>query len=384
MRIAMLSNFFNKHQQPVSDSFAKTPNVVYRFIETERIPQERCILGCDDNCVYVDRIYESSYQMKVCMDFIYKADVTIIGSASQSLIKDRQKNGRLIFRYSERPLKNGFEPIKYFPRLIKWRKMNPIDKPIYMLCASAFTAGDYAKFGLFKGKCYKWGYFPEARRYDHIEHIVEQKNKKMLLWCGRFLDWKHPDDAIEIAERLRDAGYNFVLKLIGSGEMEPLLRKRIKESNLENNVELLGTMSPGSVRDVMEKAGIFLFTSDRKEGWGAVLNEAMNSGCAVVASHLAGATPYLVEDDRNGYVYESGNVDELYRKVRYLLNCPEKQDELGMSAYSTIAELWNADVAAERFLKLSNAILEGDKTPDLFSTGPCSRAEIIQEDWYKK
>lgn len=206
----------------------------------------------------------------------------------------------------------------------------------------------------------------------------------MLLWCGRFLDWKHPDDAIEIAERLRDAGYNFSLKLIGSGEMEPLLRKRIKESNLENNVELLGTMSPESVRDVMEKAGIFLFTSDRKEGWGAVLNEAMNSGCAVIASHLAGATPYLVEDGRNGYVYESGNVDELYRKVRYLLNCPEKQDELGMSAYSTIAELWNADVAAERFVKLSNAILEGDKTPDLFSTGPCSCAEIVREDWYKK
>lgn len=54
-----------------------------------------------------------------------------------------------------------------------------------------------------------------------------------------------------------------------------------------------------------------------------------------------------------------------------------------MSAYSTIAELWNADVAAERFVKLSNAILEGDKTPNLFSTGPCSCAEIVREDWYK-
>ena len=34
----------------------------------------------------------------------------------------------------------------------------------------------------------------------------------------------------------------------------------------------------------MEKADIFLFTSDRREGWGAVANEAMNSACALVVS----------------------------------------------------------------------------------------------------
>lgn len=378
MKILFCSNYFTHHQKPFSDALYKLTNNNYRFLAYKEMNIERSQLGWNNDfkCPYVFNMQN--------MGEIPSEDIMISGSFPEKLLRLYRKKARLLFRYSERPLKAGNSLIKYPIRFLKWHCCNPPWKPTYMLCASAFTAGDYAKFGLFKRKCYKWGYFPEMRRYDSINDVMRQKDKKMLLWCGRFLDWKHPDDAIEIAERLRDAGYNFVLKLIGSGEMEPLLRKRIKESNLENNVELLGTMSPESVRDVMEKAGIFLFTSDRKEGWGAVLNEAMNSGCAVIASHLAGATPYLVEDGRNGYVYESGNVDELYRKVRYLLNCPKKQDELGMSAYSTIAELWNADVAAERFVKLSNAILEGDKTPNLFSTGPCSCAEIVREDWYKK
>ncbi len=48
---------------------------------------------------------------------------------------------------------------------------------------------------------------------------------------------------------------------------------------------MLGAMSPDKVRAYMERADVFLFTSDFNEGWGAVLNESMNSGCAVVASH---------------------------------------------------------------------------------------------------
>lgn len=51
-------------------------------------------------------------------------------------------------------------------------------------------------------------------------------------------------------------------------------------------------MKASEVRSYMEKADIYLFTSDFNEGWGAVLNESMNSGCAVVASHAIGSVPF--------------------------------------------------------------------------------------------
>lgn len=219
-----------------------------------------------------------------------------------------------------------------------------------MLCASAYTAGDYAKFGLFHNRCYKWGYFPETKRYPNIDDLIDRKAKATILWCGRFLDWKHPDDVIEVARRLKDAGYRFEIEMIGTGGMEQQLRQQALEAGLLNeNVQFLGPMSPEDVRAHMEKAGIYLLTSDRREGWGAVLNEAMNSGCAVVASDAAGATPYLVENGRSGGVYHSGDIQELYEKVQRLLENTAVQHSYGKAAYRTITELWNAENAAKRF-----------------------------------
>ena len=253
-----------------------------------------------------------------------------------------------------------------------------------MLCASAYTAGDYAKFGLFRGRCYKWGYFPETIRYPSIDDLIDRKAKATILWCGRFLDWKHPDDVIEVAKRLRDAGCCFKIEMIGTGEMEQQLKRQASDAGLlETNIRFLGAMSPEAVRRHMESAGICLFTSDRQEGWGAVLNEAMNSGCAVVASDAAGATPYLVNDGVNGSVYHSGNIQELYEKVRRLLENTTMQYSFGKAAYQTITELWNAEVAAKRFLQLSQALLNGTDASRLFADGPCSPAKPLREGWYR-
>ena len=304
---------------------------------------------------------------------ILQADAILVGSAPQSLLDDRLRAGRLILRYQERPLKNGTEPMKFLPRMLKWRRWNPPGKPVYLLCASAYAAGDYAKMGLFRGKAYKWGYFPHTLSYDR-ESLLSQKEPGSILWAGRFLDWKHPDDAIRLAARLRDAGHAFTLRMAGSGPLEPKLHQLIAQNGLDAQVRLLGSLSPEQVRREMERSAIFLFTSDRHEGWGAVLNEAMNSGCAVVASDAAGSTPYLVNDGVNGCVYPSGNGDELYGNAARLLAHPSERERMGKNAYETITDTWNAQAAAGRLCELIWAILAGDLSPEPYLEGPCSHA----------
>ena len=134
----------------------------------------------------------------------------------------------------------------------------------------------------------------------------------------------------------------------------------------------------------MENSGIFLTTSDFKEGWGAVLNESMNSACAVVASHAVGSAPCLVKDKYNGLIYESGNVNELFSKIKYLLDNTDEQVRLGKAAYKTICDEWNAEIAAKRLIILINNILEGNKSPDLYAEGPCSKSSILKNDWYSE
>ena len=301
--------------------------------------------------------------------------MVIAGSAPESLLRQRIRSGKPLFRYSERPLKQGPEPGKYLPRLLKWHWRNPPGKPVYMLCASAYTAGDYAKFGLFKGRCYKWGYFPEFIEHADPERLLADKRPASILWAGRFLDWKHPEVPVLTARRLKEAGYDFTMKMAGSGELLERAAGLVRDWGLEGRVLLTGPLPQEQLRREMEKSQIYLFTSDRNEGWGAVMNEAMNSGCAAVASRAIGSVPFLLRDGENGLIYEDGDTEALFEKVRGLLDRPEKAAGLGRRAYETVAGQWNPENAAERFLVLAEAVLRGEKQPRPFDEGVCSPAE---------
>lgn len=382
MKIAFVSNLFNHHQKFLSDALFEKTDCQYRFVATMAQTDELKNLGYQQysSVPYIINAFEQE-EREVALNWIAKSDVVISGSAPKAFTKGCDQKAKLHFVYSERPLKAGFSPLKYIPRFIKWRVLDAPSKNTYLLCASAFTSADYAKFGMYRHKTYKWGYFPETKHYQ-MDALCAQKDKQKILWVGRFLDWKHPDDVLHVAKRLKEDGYSFSMDIAGTGEMEQQLKSMAEAMGLTDCVTFLGPVPSDRVRELMEKAGIYLFTSDRYEGWGAVLNESMNSGCAVVASHAIGAVPYLMKHQQNGLIYHSGDVDELYERVKYLLDNPGEQERLGCAAYETITGLWNAEVAAQRLMTLSEHLLAGEKYPDLYEDGPCSRAEIIKDDWF--
>lgn len=370
MSIVFLSNFYNHHQSDISRKLFALTGGQYHFIATEEMPEERRQLGYTDTCD--DFVLQYGSDPDRIRQLIDDADAVIVGSAPECLLENRKKQKKLILRYSERPLKKGFQWWKYPVRWLRWHKNNPHSASIYMLCASAYTASDYQKFGLFQNRTLKWGYFPHCKEYCHPAQMIAQKNTTEILWCGRFLDWKHPDDALAAASLLKQACCDFHLTMIGTGEMEQRLKAMVASLDLAEHVTFTGAMPPEQVRAAMERAGIFLMTSDRKEGWGAVLNEAMNSGCAVVASREAGSTPYLVQDGHNGMIYSAGHTMDLYKKIRFLLEHPTEQQRLGKAAYETIVTTWNADTAAQRLVQIINQL--NDNIAELFPDGPCSRA----------
>lgn len=379
MTMVFLSNYFNYHQAALADALWEQTGGKFLFVETESMPTERKKLGLEA----LRRQYVLPLQgnEKRVFQALGNADVVIAGSTPEWLIRKRIQTGKLLFRYLERPLRKGMEPLKWIPRWLRWHWRNPPGKPIYLLCASAYTAGDFARFGLFRGRAFRWGYFPETREYSQ-EALFSEKGPTQILWCGRFLELKHPLHALAAAAQLKQEGCRFTLQLIGTGEQEEMLRKEAENLGLQNCVTFLGTMPPAQVRSHMERSGIFLFTSDRREGWGAVLNEAMNSGCAVLASHAVGAVPFLMRDSENGMVYPSGDLNQLYEKLRHLLENPAKQRRLGQAAYETIRDTWNAPVAARRLFQLSQALLRGEDASALFADGPCSLAEERKDCWY--
>ena len=379
MEAVFLSNFYNHHQMPLSRNFYQMLGDHYLFVETAPMDAERRQMGYQE--------FEEPFVCqfgdcpKACMDRISQADVVIFGSAPEKLIRERLKKGKLVFQYSERIYKIPPKWYEMPARAAKYYLNRGRFQNCYLLCASAFASQDYNRTKTYTNRMYRWGYFPETKHY-RLEELFAGKNRHKILWVGRFLDWKHPDDALLVAEHLKKEGYAFQMEFAGTGVMESRLRDMTVSMGLDDCVSFLGPVPSNQVRHLMEQAGIFLFTSDRYEGWGAVLNESMNSGCAVVASHAIGSVPYLMKHNENGLIYKSGDVDGIYQNVKYLLDNPGEQQRLGSAAYETITGLWNAEVAAQRLVTLSEHLLAGEKHPDLYKDGPCSRAEIIKDDWF--
>lgn len=374
MKIVFFSNYFNHHQEPFCLALYKFLGEDFRFVATEPFNQKRLALGYEDmnnKYEFITCNYKGNEHPDEVDKLIDSADLIIDGTANSVYAQKCFAKNKPVMRYSERLMKDKLPWYKKIAARKYMRRFYSSKTPNYLLCAGAYVAKDYNSLGLFKNKCYTWGYFPETHIYDDVESLLDSKHKASLLWVGRLIDWKHPETVITIAQRLKADGYSFRFDVVGTGDMEDTLAKQISEKCLDDNVKLHGSMSPAEVRTMMERSEIFLFTSDRKEGWGAVLNESMNSCCAVIANNEIGSVPFLVKDGENGFVYNNGNIDELYDKVKQLLSDPGKRRALGINAYNTITRLWNADTAAERILALAENLINGKSSP--YIDGPCSK-----------
>ncbi len=381
MKITLYSNYMNNLVIPLCDAFANTPGVEFHFVAMEPMSEERLALGFEDvNAAYpyCVRAYESEKEAGRALSLAMASDAVIVGSAplfDDRFIDPRLREDKLTFRYSERLFKHPRWMYMLYPRYRKaiYEKHSRYKRgKQYMLCASSYTKGDFRSFGLYQDKALKWGYFPEAFEQD-IGALMDKKRNDppLLLWCGRMVDWKRPDQALRLAKRLKDADIAFRMTLAGGGPMEEKVRQEIGRLALEDAVQCTGMLPNGELRALMEEASIYLFTSNKREGWGAVLNEAMNAGCAPLACESAGATGYLIGEG-SGISYK--DEDQLLEGVALLLRNPDVRRAMGVQSYQSICDIWNADVAAQRFLAMTEALKDGGPVPELFKTGPCSPA----------
>ncbi|MCM1568137.1 MAG: glycosyltransferase family 4 protein [Roseburia sp.] len=392
LKICFISNYINHHQIPFCDAMAEQTEGNFFFIQTREMEEERLAMGwqADHSPAYVHRFYE---EPDWCREKIAQADVALFGGCEdESYIVERLRQQKPVIRVDERMYKEGqwkaVSPkglIKKYHDHTRYRRA-----PVYFLCAGAYVADDLRIIQAYPGKKFCWGYFPPLKTYEP-DRLMEAKRHKTphILWAGRFIDWKHPFLALEAARYLKEKGIAFELQMIGGGVLEREIRDFISRHGLEQEVRLLGYQEPDRVREYMEQANIFLMTSDRREGWGAVANEAMNSGCALVADVMTGAAPYLIRHGENGYVYKSGNKRKFFSILEELVKDCERCERLGRNAYETILQTWNAKQAAAGLRKLTEDVVLQNKSvypakSDRPMFAPCAPApEIPERKMYK-
>lgn len=382
MKIVFISNYINHHQIPFCESLYSKLGDNFIFIQTQPMESERKAMGWEvdiKKIPYVRCMYESYDE---CMKLVLEADALIAGWMEDPTpaIK-RMEQHKLTIRISERIYREGqWKAVSL--RGLKAKKYEHVrfkNDPAYLLCAGAYVPSDFNLIGAYPSKMYRFGYFPEFRSYD-IEELLERKNKSEyieIIYAGRFMPLKHPEYMIRLAEDiLKEPNLpKCRIHMVGSGEMEDELKQMVKDKGLEDAVRFYGFLLPGEVREVMENSHIHVFPSNHLEGWGAVVNEAMNSGCAEVASVEAGCVPTLITQWENGVAYPKNDYVMMKEAVIKLAAEKELREKIAKNAYRTIEKYWNSDYAACMLMNMIEGWLKGeDRAP---KEGPLSPAPVI-------
>ena len=379
MKVVIASNYLNHHQLPLCLAMVDHVGADnFRFIASTPFNRQRLAVGyADMNHAYdwVVCAYEGDASAWYAKVLVEEADIAILNPGLTAYASMRAAAGKQTFFASERILKRGywwrFAPPK-LKRTYKWF-LRYRDLPFYVLCSSAYASYDFKASGFPAEKCFNWAYFTAVS--DQCPPIAK-RSRPHVLWVGRMLGWKHPLDLARAAHHLAIRGVEFDLEFIGEGEELPALRSFISDYRLQDRVTATGSLPNDEVRRRMADADIFVTTSDQREGWGAVVGEAMSFACAVVASDAMGSVPTLIDDGVNGLIYHSGDVGDLARKLEKLICDIAYRTQLREAAFVTMSETWNAEVAASRLLELADALAKGDTSP--FESGPCSWAQPMR------
>lgn len=354
---------------PLCEELAK--RCEFTFVAT----QDWKAQGYNRDAIHADfvRNYYEDDSKQYIVKLVRECDVGIFGGSSDELLKLRKQTGGLAFVYTERLFKQGAWRYR-IPRVraVYHQRFLEENRNLYVLCAGSYVQEDLQRIGFPGEKCYKFGYFPKTVECDTKQLLKQKENQKLqLLFVGRLVKLKRVDDILECCGYLQKANVDFRLSILGDGPEKAHIEEMVRKKGLCDSVELLGECSPEMVAQYMQRSAILYFSSDKREGWGAVVNEALRYGCWVIASDACGSAKYLIRERENGEIYPVGNSREMFRKTLAFWESACKQT-LHENACRTVLEEWNAAVAAQRILDLSGRIIQrGNAEP--FPSGPVSR-----------
>ena len=384
MKILFISNFMNHHQKDFCDYLYNSCDEFF-FVSCSCISDETIRFGYEDFADLPYVVSQDTMPKEWVPSKVLEADVVIFGDSSYKYLERRMEQNKLSFIFSERMWKKG-----YYRRFIPVCRRKVTDrftifknKNLFALAASCYLSKDLEMIGFPPGKCFTWGYFTPFEYIEKPYDIYNEKKENSIIWAGRMIRLKHLEELLKALGKVKRDGYVFTLSVIGDGPEKENFQMLAQKLGISENVTFEGSMPSSTVREQMKKAQIFVSTSDFNEGWGAVVNEGMNSVCAPIVSHAVGSSGFLIKNEENGLIYRSGDVESLKENIELLLTSPNLARECAVRAYTTIATEFNGFAAGERFLNTTLQMLKCGK-PMEYAEGPMSISPLLKNNWIRR
>lgn len=153
-----------------------------------------------------------------------------------------------------------------------------------------------------------WGLYAGDQTAIEAVHLSRVSDGRPVphsfLFVGRFVSEKGVEQLVKAYESYREGSIDpWPLVCCGAGPLRSCLEGR-------TGIRVEGFVQPDRLREILASAGCLVLPSTF-EPWGVAVHEAASAGLLILASENVGAAVHLVQDNYNGYIFDSRNVTEL-------------------------------------------------------------------------
>ena len=202
----------------------------------------------------------------------------------------------------------------------------------------------------------------DLSKFSNLQvHGTEMKNKLgipertfVVGTVGRLTAIKGHKYLIEAARKILLTRPDMTFIFLGDGELMNDLKSQAASSGIYDKVKFLGWRE--DVAEVMFTFDLFVLPS-LNEGMGKVLVEAMAMGKPIIATPVGGI-PEAIDDGKNGYLVMP-EVDEIAKRIIYLIKNKSESDRIGRCAKHTSEDRFTWRASADKFVEIYR-----DRCPD--------------------
>lgn len=246
-----------------------------------------------------------------------------------------------------------------FLRLLSWPSKlirNSLMNKAALLTAASFDyvlssqIGNYYKKN--KNK-FRETYFPvDLNKFLPREERIPREKKEILFVGG--LDRAHYFKGLDVlldSLLLLKSREDWILKVVGDGDLKKNYIKKCQQNGLEKKVFFLGLLSSDNLYKTYRESDFFVLPSiNRGEAFGIVLLEAMASGLPVIASDLPGVRSVFT--DQEGFTAAPGDKKDLAKKISVLLDDENLLMTMSNKARKLVENKYSREKISRRIKKI--------------------------------
>ncbi|SHO45773.1 glycosyltransferase family 4 protein [Desulfopila aestuarii] len=198
--------------------------------------------------------------------------------------------------------------------------------------------------------------FASSSRITNQENRSDPTPTHRILYIGRLTEKKGVIYLIRAMRKIVEQKQNITLSIVGSGELENLLRDEVKKLSLSQYVNFCGAVTNHELPSLYAQHEMFVAPSIKAkggdtEGFGLTLVEANMGGCLVIASQVGGIVD-IIENGETGLLVREKDPADIAEKVIYAMDNPDEAKRIASKGQEMAKARFDWFVISQRYASI--------------------------------